>query len=92
MSFFTTMKMDETLTFDQLVEMESRQGAGAISKLKSSYWNSAPPLKDIPVFRYQPESPAESIGRALLDVFILVLLNIIFFMAAYASFMRQEVK
>jgi len=92
MSFFTTMKMDETLTFDELAEMESRQGAEVINKLKSSYWNSAPPLKDIPVFRYQPESPAESIGRALPDVFILVLLNIIFFMAAYASFMRQEVK
>lgn len=92
MSFFTTMKMDETLTFDQLVEIESKQGAEAINKLKSSYGNSAPPLKDIPAFHYQPESPAESIGRALPDLFILALLNIIFFMAAYASFMRQEVK
>jgi len=92
LSFFTTMKMDETLTYDQLLEMESRRGGGYISKLKSSYWDKAPTLKDIPVFRYQWESPTESIARALPDLLILVLLNIIFFLAAYASFMRREVK
>jgi hypothetical protein len=91
-SFFTTMKMDETLTFDRLAEIESEQGAEAINELKSSYWSKAPPLKDIPVFRYQPESLTRSIERALPDLLIIVLLNIIFFMAAYASFMRQEVK
>jgi ABC-type transport system involved in multi-copper enzyme maturation permease subunit len=87
LSFFTTMKMDETLTFAQLAEIESKQGSGVINELKSKYWQEAPPLKDIPVFGYQSESLAESIGRALPDLFILALLNVIFFLIAYASFM-----
>ena len=92
LSFFTTMKMDETLTFDQLVEMESSRGTDAINKLKSSYWSSAPPLKNVPVFSYQPESLAEGVGRALPDLVILVLLNLALFLAAHVSFMRREVK
>ena len=91
-SFFTTMKMSNTLTHDQLVEIQSRRGNGAIEELQSSYWPKAPTLKDIPVFRHQPESLTESIGRTLPDVTILILLNMVFFLAAYASFVRQEVK
>jgi len=92
LSFFTTMKMDETLTFAELVEIETTQGSEAINDLKGRYWDKAEPLKDIPIFQYKPESLSESVSRVLPDIFIIVLLNIIFFMAAYASFMRQEVK
>jgi len=91
-SFFTTMKMSDTLYYDQLVEMESSQGNEAIERLQLSYWSKAPTLKDIPVFRHQPEPLTESIGRTLPDVAILILLNMVFFLAAYASFVRQEVK
>jgi len=91
-SFFTTMKLSDTLTHHQLVEIQSRYGNEAIEKLQSSYWPKAPTLKDIPVFRHQPESLTESIGRTLPDVTILILLNMVFFLAAYASFVRQEVK
>jgi ABC-type transport system involved in multi-copper enzyme maturation permease subunit len=91
-SFFTTMKMSDTLTHDQLVEIQSRQGNGAIEELQSSYWPKAPVLTGIPVFHHQPESLTESISRTLPDVTILILLNIVFFLAAYASFVRQEVK
>jgi ABC-type transport system involved in multi-copper enzyme maturation permease subunit len=91
-SFFTTMKISDTLTHDQLVEIESRGGNEAIKRLQSSYWPKAPTLENIPVFRHQPEPLTESIGRILPDVTILILLNMIFFLAAYASFVRQEVK
>jgi hypothetical protein len=91
-SFFTTMKISDTLTHHQLVEIQSRRGNEAIKELQSSYWPKAPTLKDIPVFRHQPEPLTESISRALPDVTILILLNTVFFMAAYASFVRQEVK
>ena len=91
-SFFTTMKISDTLTHNQLVEIQSRHGDEAIEKLQSSYWPKAPTLTGIPVFRHQPESLTESIGRMLPDVTILILLNIVFFLAAYASFVRQEVK
>jgi len=92
LSFFTTMSMDDTLTFHQLAEIESKEGTGAINKVRSSYWGNAPPLKDIPVFSYQPESLADGVGRALPDLVIIVLLNLVFFLAAYASFIRREVK
>ncbi len=92
LSFFTPMKMEDTLTFDQLVEIESKEGTDAINRIKSSYCANAPLLKDIPVFSYQPESLADGIGRALPDLVIIVLLNLVFFLAAYASFMRREVK
>ena len=91
-SFFTTMKISDTLTYDQLVEIESRRGNQAIRNLQSSYWPKAPTLNGIPVFGHQPESLTESIGRTLPDVTILILLNMVFFLAAYASFVRQEVK
>ena len=86
------MKMSDTLTHDQLVEIESGRGSEAIRKLQSSYWPKAPTLKDIPVFHHQPESLTESIDRVLADATILILLNIVFFLFAYASFVRQEVK
>jgi hypothetical protein len=91
-SFFTTMKLSDTLTYNQLVEMQSRHGDEAIEKLQSSYWPKAPVLTGIPVFRHRPESLADSVQRTLPDVTILILLNIVFFLAAYASFVRQEVK
>jgi ABC-type transport system involved in multi-copper enzyme maturation permease subunit len=96
LSFFTTMKMDETLPFAQLLKMEEKQGAEAVKKfIESSIeknWTNGQPLMGIPIFRYQPESPSESIKRAFSDLLILFMLNIIFFLAAYASFMRQDVK
>ncbi len=96
LSFFTRMKMDETLTFAQLVQMEEKQGAEAVKKLTADNieknWTNAQPLDGIPVFRYQPEPLPESIKRALLDLLILFLENIIFFLAVYASFMRQDVR
>jgi ABC-type transport system involved in multi-copper enzyme maturation permease subunit len=95
LSSFTRMEMDETLTYAELAEMESKQGREAIEKLMDSYeqefW-SAPPLQGIPIFRYQPEPPSESIGRTLPDLLILALLSVVFFLAAYVSFTRREVK
>jgi ABC-type transport system involved in multi-copper enzyme maturation permease subunit len=91
-SFFTTMKLGDTLTYHQLEEMQSRYGNEAIKELQESYWPKAPVLTGIPVFRHQPESLSESFQRTLPDVTILILLNIVLFLAAYASFVRQEVK
>jgi ABC-type transport system involved in multi-copper enzyme maturation permease subunit len=96
LSFFTRMKMDETPTFAQLVQMEEKQGAEAVKKfIESSIeknWTNAPPLDGIPVFRYQPEPLSESTKRAIFDLLILFLENIVFFLCAYVSFMRQDVK
>ena len=88
--------MDETLTFAELAEMESTQGREAIDKLVESAieknWTDALPLQGIPIFRYRPESLSQSMGRALPDLLILALMNVMLFLAAYASFIRQEAK
>lgn len=95
LSFFTRMTMDETLDYAKLVELESEEGPGAINDLFEKYtqkfWNS-PPLQGVPTFQYKPEPLAESIRRALPDILILAFLNVVFFLTACASFMRQEVK
>ena len=86
--------MDETLTFAELAEIESTQGREAVEKTIApfieEFWTTF--LQGVPTFRYQPKSLSESIGSALPDVLILALLNIVLFLTAYASFMRQEVK
>lgn len=87
--------MDETLTYAQLAEMESRQGREAIEELMGLYeqkFRDAPSLQGVPTFRYQPESLPESVERASPDIMALGVLNVVLFLAAYASFMKQEVK
>lgn len=96
LSFFTMMKMDEALTFAELVEMESRQGREAMDRLIEASieknWRKGQRLQGIPVFSHQPESLSASIGRAIPYLMLLLLLNILFFLAAYVSFMRRGVK
>ena len=94
MSFFTRMEMDETLTFAELADIESTQGREAVEKIMEAFidefWSNY--LQGIPIFSYQPKPLSESIGSALPDMFILALLNVVLFLMAYASFMKQEVK
>lgn len=92
LSFFTTMKMEETLTYDQLVLMQESRGTEAVNRLKTHYWDEAPILKGIPVFHYHQEPIAESIVRAFPDLLILFILSLIFLLAAHASFLRRDMK
>jgi len=46
----------------------------------------------IPLFRERPESLSSSIRRATFDVLILVLLNVVFFLLTYLSFLKYDVR
>lgn len=46
----------------------------------------------IPIFRERPESLSSSIRRATFDISILVLLNVIFFLLTYLSFLKYDVR
>ena len=46
----------------------------------------------IPLFRERPESLSASIKRAIFDILILVLLNVVFFFLTYLSFLRYDVR
>lgn len=49
-------------------------------------------FEDIPKFREQKPSVPERINSALWDLLIIALFNVIFFMAAYLSFIRYDVR
>lgn len=49
-------------------------------------------LGDIPIFHQRGESIASSLNRAIPDIVVLIMLNVVFFMLSYMVFVRQEVK
>ena len=48
-------------------------------------------LSKIPRFKEQSEGVGSSLQRAGLDIMILAVLNVLFFMGAFISFLRYEV-
>jgi ABC-type transport system involved in multi-copper enzyme maturation permease subunit len=48
--------------------------------------------ESIPIFREQPESLSSSIRRATFDISILMLLNVLFFLLTYLSFLKYDVR
>jgi len=66
----------------------------AEAKYAKEGWKSVEPLdlSDMPVFELKSEDVVSSVKRAMPDLLILVLLNVIFFMGAYTAFMRADVR
>jgi hypothetical protein len=48
--------------------------------------------KELPLFLYQKMTLHEILNHSLLDLSLLVLLNIVFFVAAYLKFLRYDVR
>jgi ABC-type transport system involved in multi-copper enzyme maturation permease subunit len=51
-----------------------------------------PELSDMPQHEFMPEGLGESVKRILPDLFLMVFLIILFFVAAYVSFLRYDVR
>lgn len=49
-------------------------------------------VSDHPVFKYEPLTFDDRIRETFLDILVLVVWNLVFFMGAYLSFMRYDVK
>lgn len=49
-------------------------------------------IEGIPLFRERPESLSSSLRRASFDILILALLNVVFFLLTYLSFLRYDVR
>lgn len=47
---------------------------------------------DIPIFRERREPLSDSLNRALVDILILALMNVAFFMGAYLAFLKYDVR
>jgi hypothetical protein len=51
-----------------------------------------PDLSDMPQHEFKPEGLSESITRVMPDLFLMVFLIILFFVGAYVSFLRYDVR
>ena len=57
-------------------------------------WDAVPPLDlgDLPRFDQHPAAISASVEPVLVDLVLLVVLNVIFFILAYMSFLRKPAK
>jgi ABC-type transport system involved in multi-copper enzyme maturation permease subunit len=90
--YFTRMTMDGAPTTKEAEEMVKRMGQEGFRKKMMEYMKDVKPFDDIPVFHYEPEEIAGSLVRALPDLAILAILNVVLFMIAHVSFVRGRVK
>lgn len=89
---FTRMTIEEAPTAAEEAEMVERLGHDGFGKLTRKYTDKMKPFDDIPVFQYEAESISAGMVRALPDIAILAILNIILFMLAHVSFVKGRVK
>ena len=74
---------------------EQKRGLKAGKKQsKIDPWNSVKPLdlSDMPIFQFRGSSVIDSIVYMMPDLVILIVLNLLFFLLAYVSFLRGDVK
>jgi ABC-type transport system involved in multi-copper enzyme maturation permease subunit len=50
-----------------------------------------PDLSGVPVFHHRAESITSSLGRGAVDILLLIILNVVFFILSHTLFVRQEV-
>lgn len=88
-AFFTRLKESELLPAEAWKE---RQAEWAREGRKRS-WDQVEPLdlSDLPRFQFEDEGLAESMARTLPGLAMLILLNGIFFIGAFALFMEARV-
>ena len=51
-----------------------------------------PDLSGVPIFHQRAESITSSLGRGAVDILLLIILNVVFFILSHTLFVRQEVK
>lgn len=90
--YFTRMTMENAPTTAEAKEMVERLGSKGFGEEMEKRTKGAKPFDDIPVFQYQRGGVASSFLRALPDLAILAILNVILFMLAHVSFVRGRVK
>ncbi|MFC1717012.1 ABC transporter permease subunit [Candidatus Poribacteria bacterium] len=61
-------------------------------KLVSQQYLDIPDISDMPSFRYEPRAAVMVARDDLIHLLLLVLFNIVFFMGAYLSFLRYDVR
>lgn len=91
-AFFTRKKENEFLTLQQFLEKRKKVVEEMMAG-RYKGWDNVKPLdlSDLPRFEFN-DDPMANINAGLLDLTILILLNVIFFMGTYVSFLRKPCK
>lgn len=92
-----TRKPVETfLTRDELIKIRDTQGMTELENIIGSgnVWTNAKRLdfSDMPKFIFKQQSLSDSIISAIIEIFILIFLNILFFSLAWIGFLRADVR
>jgi ABC-type transport system involved in multi-copper enzyme maturation permease subunit len=87
--YFTRKTMDELRTKEELKAAMMRN-----EDIEGRGWDAIPPLDlgDLPRFNQHPAAVSASVEPVLVDLVLLVVLNVIFFILAYMSFLKGPVK
>jgi len=86
--FFTRMREEEMLDGEEYQEWYKKSPR----RLRSWDWADPLDISDLPRFQFKGLSIAYSMGHAMPDLVILIVLNLLFFMLAHISFLRGGVK
>ena len=72
---------------EKIEEETARSGGGSPWRVRNEEYN----VSDIPVFAYVPEELSKRVSTRTTDLALLVLFAVLFFMAAFVSFLRADV-
>jgi len=93
---FSRKPPNEFLPYNELLRIKRSQGESAIEQIigPGGGWGSVDPLdlSDIPVFSYNTPRLRDSLLGAFPSIGILLFLNILFFVIAWVSFLRTDIR
>lgn len=92
LDYFTRLKGTDLRSFAELKDLKEAGGKEAIQALARPWTENLAPLEGVPEFRFEPEGWRESLGRAGLDIGLLVVVNAMLLMGAHASFLRRDLR
>jgi len=90
--YFTRLKGTDLRSFHELKALKEAGGKEAIQELARPWTQNLAPLEGIPEFRYQPEDWSKSLARVGFDMGLLLLVNVMLFLVAHASFLRRDLR
>lgn len=92
MKAFSSIRYFATVKEEHLFDVNSINEYGPIREKYDREEPSPLDVSDVPLFRYRPEGVAVTMKRILPDMALLCFISVLFFMCAFAAFLRYDVR